>query len=118
MLMLNKTIAAARAIKGDLIPTEASIDMALGHLGQLISTACKARLDAGLPAHVGQEAMDHLTAATAMMGKLRSRVIQAHVCLAQDGRTMMPTGLGDLGDCPAQASIVPASPRESLRAVA
>ena len=103
--MLNTKLEAARAIKGDLIPTEASIDMALGHLGQLISTACKARLDTGVPAHFGQEAMSHLTAATAMMGELRGRVILAHACLANDGRTILPTGLGDMSNCPAQGAL-------------
>lgn len=116
--MLNKKLDAARAIKGDLIPTEASIDVALGHLGQLISTACKARLDTGVPAHFGHEAMGHLTAATAMMGELRNRVILAHACLANDGRTILPTGLGDMSDCPAQANMDAPARHQRLQAVA
>jgi hypothetical protein len=102
--MLNKNITAARAIKGELIPVEASIDVALGQLGMLISTACRARLDAGLPAHIGQEALSDLTAATAMMAELRARVIAAHRSLARDGRSILPVGLGDMSDCPAQGT--------------
>lgn len=103
--MSNTKLIAARAIKGELIPTEASIDAALGQLGQLISTACRARLDAGLPAHLGQEAMGHLTAATAMMGEIRGRVLSAHQCLAVDGRKILPAvALGDSTECPAQVS--------------
>ena len=117
--MLNQKLTAARAIKADLLPAETSIDVALGHLGQLISTACKARVDAGLPAHLGQEALSHLTAATAMMGEIRGRVIAAHYCFADDGRTILPaTSFGDQGDCPSQGSAEKQVSREPLRVVA
>jgi hypothetical protein len=118
-LMSNPKLTAARAIKSDLIPTEASIDAALGQLGQLISTACRARLDGGLPAHLGQEAMGHLTAATAMMGEIRGRVLSAHQCFALDGRKILPAlALGDSTECPAQASLDDADHLQPLRAVA
>jgi hypothetical protein len=117
--MLKETIVAARSIKGELIPTEDSIDMALGRLGQLISTACKARIEGGLPVHLGQEAMGHLTAATAMMAELRGRVIAAHQCFAEDGRRILPvTALGDTTRCPAQGNAETSVPHEPLRVVA
>jgi hypothetical protein len=117
--MFNQKLAAARAIKGDLLPAEASIDRALGHLGQLIATACKSRLEADLPVHIGQEAMRHLTTATAMMGELRGLMVSAHTCLAQDGRRILPaTSVGDVGDCPAQARAGTPEPGAALRAVA
>ena len=117
--MLNQKLAAARAIKGDLLPAETSIDVALGHLGQLISTTCRARIDAGLPAHLGQEALTHLTMATAMMGEIRGRVLSAHSCFADDGRTFLPvTSFGDLGDCPSQGNAGTQAPREPLRVAA
>jgi hypothetical protein len=117
--MLNLKIAAARAIKGDLIPAEASIDMALGHLGQLISTTCKARLDAKLPVHVGHEALGHLTAATAMMGEIRGRVLSAHLCFAEDGRAILPmVAVGDPNECPPQKGAMDLGPPEPLRVVA
>ena len=115
--MLNEKLAAARAIKGDLIPAETSIDVALGHLAQLIATTCKARIDAGLPAHLGQDALSHLTTATAMMGEIRGRVISAHGCFVNDGRTFLPiTAVGDQG-CPAQGNSERLAPATPLRVV-
>jgi hypothetical protein len=117
--MLNERLAAARAVKGRLLPAETSIDVALEHLGQLIATACRARIDAGLPPHLGQDALTQLTTATAMMSEIRGRVISAHSALVEDGRTFLPaTGVGDVGDCPSQASAEQDAPRKPLRAVA
>lgn len=117
--MLNARLAAARAVKGRLLPAETSIDVALEQLGHLIATACRARIDGGLPPHLGQDALTHLTTATAMMSEIRGRVISAHSSLVEDGRSFLPaTGVGDVGDCPSQASAGSAARQKPLRAVA
>lgn len=113
--MRNEKMAMIRQVRDDLLPAEVSFDETLGGMGKLLQTICTTRLNGDLPMYVGQEAIGHITAAAAMLGEARGRIVSAHQCFAKDRSILVPeVAWGDGTDCPSQASAEPLVP---LRAV-
>ncbi len=109
--MRNEKMTIIRQVRDDLLPTEVSFDETLSGMGKLLSTICTTRLSGGLPMYVGQEAIGHLTAATAMLGEARGRIVSAHHCFAKDRSILVPeVAWGDGTECPPQASAEPIAP--------
>lgn len=114
--MLNDTLAAAVAIRREIRPTEDAVDSTLGQLGMLLHTACSARIRIKAPAHLGQEAIDELTSAAALLSSARGKIVAAHAGLAQVHRELMPTVGSGVDGCPPQAAAE--TPPPVLRSVA
>jgi hypothetical protein len=115
--MLNARLEAAVAIRKELRPTEDAVDQTLGQLGMLIHTTCAARIRANAPAHLGQEAIDELATAAAMLSSVRGKIIAAHAGLADVHRELLPTVGAGVDGCPPQKAHLETAPA-ALRSVA
>jgi len=73
----------AEQLAGQLFTTEEAVDTTLALMGDLIAAMPRARLEAGLAAGVGQQAVDHVLEAASGMAHARRSLIAAHGALAE-----------------------------------
>jgi hypothetical protein len=73
----------AEQLAGRLFTTEEAVDTTLALMGDLIAAMPRARLEAGLSAGVGQQAVDHVLQAASGMAYARRSLIAAHGALAE-----------------------------------
>lgn len=76
--MRNARIHAAEMVAQNLEPAEASIEIALASVATLTKAMLDARAEAKLSHCVAQDAFDHLGEATALLFKVRSKIVDAH----------------------------------------
>jgi hypothetical protein len=81
--MRNERVRAASMVARQLIPAEADIDTAMTSLAALTTVMLAARSEANLSACVAQDAFDNIGEATALLFKVRSKIIDAHHSLHQ-----------------------------------
>ncbi len=81
--MRNERVRAASMVARQLTPAEADIDTAMTSLAALTTAMLAARADANLSPCVAQDAFDNIGEATALLFKVRSKVIDAHHSLHQ-----------------------------------
>jgi hypothetical protein len=81
--MRNERVRAATMVARQLTPAEADIDTAMTSLAALTTAMLAARAEASLSHCVGQDAFDDIGEATALLFKVRSKVIDAHHNLHQ-----------------------------------
>lgn len=73
----------AEQLASRLFTTEEAVDTTLALMGDLIAAMPRARLEAGLGAGVGQQAVDRVLEAASGMALARRSLIAAHEALAQ-----------------------------------
>jgi hypothetical protein len=100
--MRNERVRAANKVAQQLAPTEANIDTAMASLAALTGAMLTARAEANLSHCVGQDAFDHIGEATALLFKVRSKVVDAHLSLHQ---TQVDIGLRETSFGPSQANL-------------
>jgi hypothetical protein len=81
--MRNERVRAATMVARQLTPAEADIDTAMTSLAALTTAMLAARAEANLSHCVAQDAFDDIGEATALLFKVRSKVIDAHQNLHQ-----------------------------------
>jgi len=97
---------ASDQIKQDVPHTEASIDLALVSVSNLMATLVQARMDTGVPAATGQVAVRRLAKAQMALVEASSDVLRAHGDLQKVGQEF--AGLDVHETCPpAQAAAGP-----------
>jgi len=79
---MKRRIAAER-LANHLFTTEEAVDTTLALMGDLIAAMPRARLEAGLAACVGQQAVDRVLEAASGMASARRSLIAVHEALAQ-----------------------------------
>jgi hypothetical protein len=79
---MKRRIVAER-LANHLFNTEEAVDTTLALMGDLIAAMPRARLEAGLAAGVGQQAVDRVLEAASGMATARRSLIAAHEALAQ-----------------------------------
>lgn len=67
---------------------ERAVDLAVAALCDLGAFMARGRIEHGISAVVGQEALADVTAAMPLMARVRDRLVQAHRHLARDARVM------------------------------
>ena len=72
----------AEQLASQLFNTEEAVDTTLALMGDLIAAMPRARLEAGVSAGVGQQAVDHVLEAASGMAHVRRSLIAAHGALA------------------------------------
>jgi len=105
--MMYQKIAAAEAIRAQLLPTEDKIDEAIAHSAQLIAAMIKARTDTGAGAATGHTAIAQVSAAQTQMIEARRAMIRAHKALIEVGGDVgvLTVGYGDTSECPEIAEL-------------
>tara|TARA_R110000850_G_scaffold38800_25_gene100986 strand:- start:2863 stop:3201 length:339 start_codon:yes stop_codon:yes gene_type:complete len=104
---------ASDQIKREVPDTEASIDVALVSVSNLMATLVQARIDTGVPAGTGQVAVRRLAKAQMALVEASSDILRVHGELRKVGQEF--AGLDVHEECPpAQAS----ASRAGLRSVA
>lgn len=100
--MLNNRLRAAQKVAAQLTAAEADLDRAMQSLVALTTTMIEAREVAGVSHVIGQKAFDRVGEATQNLFQTRSKVIDAHLSLAEarDQVGLRVVGLGALQDCP------------------
>ena len=99
--MQSLTLETATSIRTELHAAEDSTDLLLAQFGRLTTALSMARVEAGLPARMGQQTMTLLTQAMVGVVAAREQILQAHKACARQGKVMLPElGWGDEGDCP------------------
>ncbi len=73
----------AEQLATQLFTTEEAVDTTLALMGDLIAAMPRARLEAGLAAGVGQQAVDRVLEAASGMANARRSLIAAHEALAE-----------------------------------
>lgn len=73
----------AEQLASHLFTTEQAVDNTLALMGDLIAALPRARLEAGLAAGVGQDAVDQVLEAASGMAQVRRALIAAHQSLAE-----------------------------------
>ena len=73
----------AEQLASRLFTTEEAVDTTLALMGDLIAAMPRARLEAGLAAGVGQQAVDRVLEAASGMAHARRSLIAAHAALAE-----------------------------------
>lgn len=73
----------AEQLASRLFTTEEAVDTTLALMGDLIAAMPRARLEAGLAAGVGQQAVDRVLEAASGMAHARRSLIAAHEALAE-----------------------------------
>ncbi len=73
----------AEQLAGRLFTTEEAVDTTLALMGDLIAAMPRARLEAGLGAGVGQQAVDRVLEAASGMAHARRALIGVHEALSQ-----------------------------------
>jgi hypothetical protein len=100
--MRNERVRAATMVARQLTPAEADIDTAMTSLAALTTAMLAARAEANLSHCIGQDAFDDIGEATALLFKVRSKVIDAHQCLHQ---AQTDIGLRELSFGPSQGML-------------
>src|SRR3954468_3980700 len=78
---MKRRIVAER-LANHLFTTEEAVDTTLALMGDLIAAMPRARLEAGLSAGVGQQAVDRVLGPASGMASARRSLIAAHEALA------------------------------------
>jgi hypothetical protein len=79
---MKRRIVAER-LANHLFTTEVAVDTTLALMRDLIAAMPRARLEAGLAARVGQQAVDRVLEAASGMASARRSLIAAHEALAE-----------------------------------
>jgi hypothetical protein len=82
--MLEKRRAAAQAVADNLIAAELAIDRALHSTALLSGSIPAARIDIGVAAEIGQEALEQASSTFAALVQARRGIIHTHRHLAKD----------------------------------
>lgn len=81
--MLQRRRAAAQQVADCLIDGEAAIDTALAAASGLVALLPTARLDAGVAAEIGQDAIEHAMKTANALVAARGGIVEAHRQLAK-----------------------------------
>lgn len=76
--MRQKRLSAARKVAVSLFEAEREIDSAVASTAGLLKRAVEARVEANLPAVMGQDALDALGEAVTSLLRSRRQVVAAH----------------------------------------
>ena len=119
--MLNERLNADRMVRSELRPAEDAADESYLTALRLGVAMCEARRAAKLPIHTAAEGFDEVHAAIHHAGQTRSRLLKAHVLLADVERMILPgvspRMFGDLGGCPPGTVSSDENAAPTLRAV-
>lgn len=101
--MLKQRRAAAEKIAKALLASEQSVDGAVAETAALLGAMPVARMEAGISATVGQEAIDRTMEALAALTQARRALVAAHEALhdVQVRIGLREFNFGALGDKPA-----------------
>ncbi|MBW4332221.1 hypothetical protein KY084_15275 [Stakelama sp. CBK3Z-3] len=118
--MLNKRVAAARAVRETFLPAEQAQDEAAITATRSLLTALEARRSANLHIVTGYEAIAHMSKAAALAVEARDAMIRAHEHLASlPGQIgLQPRMYGETSDECVRETFTGASRPRSLEAVA
>lgn len=85
-----------RQMAEKLHTAERALDVALAEIGDLSALMTRGRMDHGIAAVVGQEALEHVAKCGGALTKARRALVEGHKQLARDARVMRIawTGLG------------------------
>lgn len=100
---------------------EHAVDFAVAALCDLGALMVRGRIEHGISAVVGQEALADITAAMPLITRVRGRLVQAHRQLARDARVMRidwVRGFGGPEDKPPPTTADLSLPHPRLRRVA
>lgn len=78
----------AQALAQRLWETEDGIDRTLAQIAELTAFMAVGRIDAGVSAVVGQEALTGVAQAIGRLNEARAELVQTHMRLAKDARRM------------------------------
>lgn len=81
--MLSKRRAVAQQVADRLMPSETAIDRAIIACGELAAFLPAARLEAGVAAEIGHDAIAHSQRASSLLVEARAAMLDAHRALAQ-----------------------------------
>lgn len=101
-------VAAAQQVAERLWATEVAIDNALAEAAALAGFMPIARMEAGMAAEVGHDAIVHANAAMNILTAARGRILDAHRVLADVQKVMrigQITATGAWGEKPATGSL-------------
>lgn len=100
--MLKQRRAAAEKIATALLESERSVDGAVARTAALVGAMPAARMEAGLSATVGQEAIDRAMEALAALAQARRALVAAHEALhdVQVRIGLREFNFGSLGEKP------------------
>jgi len=92
----SRELGAARRIAKALRPSEDTLDTSIVASATLIASIAQARLDAGLAAEIGHDALMSAAAGMASLAQARDHVVTCHRQLAgvRDTRGMEPHDVG------------------------
>lgn len=74
----RRRLKAAREIAKTLLPSEDSLDASIVANARLVAAIAQGRLDAGVAAEVGAEALGNAIAALGALGEARARTVVCH----------------------------------------
>lgn len=100
--MRNERVRAATMVARQLSPAEADIDAAMTSLAALTTAMLAARVDANLSPCIAQDAFNNVGEATALLFKVRSKIIDAHNSLHQ---AQTDIGLREMSFGPSQGKL-------------
>jgi hypothetical protein len=77
-----------RRMAEKLYAAERALDAALAEIGDLSALMTRGRMDHGIAAVVGQEALEHVAKCGGSLTKARRALVEGHKQLARDARAM------------------------------
>lgn len=83
-----------RQMAEKLRSAEHALDLALAEIGDLSALMTRGRMNHGIAAVVGQEALEHVARCGGALTKARRALIKGHKQLARDARLMRITWVG------------------------
>ena len=96
--MRTEILAAARQIRGTVRTSEDGYDVALANNARLVAALLEARVNAGLPAKTGRDALENALEAITLGAKARERLLETHDQLAK--LNLRELAVGDVFECP------------------
>ena len=77
-----------RRMADKLYTAERAVDVALAEIGDLAALMTRGRMDHGIAAVVGQEALEHVSECGGTLTRARRSLVEGHKQLAKDARSM------------------------------
>lgn len=86
-----------RRMAEKLQAAERALDVALAEIGDLSALMTRGRMDHGIAAVVGQEALEHVAKCGGALTKARRALVEGHKQMARDARLMRIAWTGFVG---------------------
>ena len=80
--------ALGRQMAEKLYAAERAVDVALAEIGDLSALMTRGRMDHGIAAVVGQEALEHVSKCGGTLTKARRALVEGHKQMARDAKAM------------------------------